>query len=86
MIGPNVILCTATPYIGMRGYHEAKDIPYAKPIIIESDCWIGARAMVMPGVTIGRGSTVAAGALVTEDVAPETLVGGRPAKFIKKIG
>lgn len=54
-------------------------------IIIEDDAWVATRAMVMKGVTIGKGAVVAAGAVVTKDVAPYTLVGGVPAKFIRNI-
>lgn len=54
------------------------------PITICDGVWIGARAIVMPGVTIGEGAVVAAGAVVTKDVEPWTVVGGNPAKFIKK--
>lgn len=46
--------------------------------------WIGMRAMIMPGVTIGEGAVIAANAVVTKDVAPYTIVGGNPAKVIKK--
>ena len=46
--------------------------------------WIGARAIILPGVTIGEGAVVAAGAVVTKDVDPWAVVGGNPAKFIKK--
>ena len=52
--------------------------------IIESDAWIGMNAMIMPGVTIGEGAIVAAGSVVAKDVAPYTIVGGNPAKVIKK--
>ena len=58
---------------------------YAKPITIGNGCWIGANATILGGVTIGDGAVVAAGAVVTKDVEPHTLVGGVPAKFIKKI-
>lgn len=51
---------------------------------IEDDCWICARAMIMPGRRIGKGSIVAASAIVTKDVAPYSIVGGNPAKLIKK--
>lgn len=54
------------------------------PIAICDGVWIGARAIVLPGVTIGEGAIVAAGAVVTKDVEPWTVVGGNPAKFIKK--
>ncbi|MGQ8817095.1 CatB-related O-acetyltransferase [Serratia sp. NA_13] len=47
-------------------------------------CWIGMRAMLMPGVTIGEGAIVAAGSIVTADVEPYTIVGGNPARPIKR--
>lgn len=52
--------------------------------IIENDAWIGMNAMIMPGVTIGEGAIVAAGSVVAKDVPPYTIVGGNPAKEIKK--
>ncbi len=54
-------------------------------IIIESGVWIGANATILPGVTIGQSSVVAAGAVVTKDVAPNTLVGGVPASVIREL-
>jgi acetyltransferase-like isoleucine patch superfamily enzyme len=56
----------------------------AAPITIERNVWVGAAATILPGVTIGADSVVAAGAVVTRDVAPGTLVGGVPATVIKK--
>ena len=56
-----------------------------KPVIIGNDIWIGANAVLLPGVTIGDHSIVAAGAVVTKDVPPHSLVAGVPAKIIKKI-
>ena len=55
------------------------------PIKIENECWIGANATILPGVVIGRGSTVAAGAVVTKYVPEYSLVAGVPAKIIKKL-
>ena len=56
-----------------------------RPLVTACDgVWIGARAMILPGVTIGEGAVVAAGAVVTKDVEPWTVVGGNPARFIKK--
>lgn len=54
------------------------------PIVIGDNAWVGARATVLPGVTIGEGAVVAAGAIVTKDVAPWTVVAGNPAREIKK--
>jgi len=55
------------------------------PITVEDCSWIGAKAVILPGVTIGYGSIVAAGAVVTKDVPPNVVVGGVPAKIIKRI-
>ena len=55
-----------------------------KPIRIENDAWIGANCVITAGVTIGEGAVVAAGSVVTKDVAPYTIVGGVPAKLIKE--
>ena len=55
------------------------------PVTIEDDVWIGANAVILPGVTIGEHCVVAAGAVVTKDVPPHSLVAGVPAKVIKKI-
>ena len=56
-----------------------------QPVIIGDDVWIGANAVILPGVTIGNHAVVAAGAVVTKDVPDNTIVGGVPAKEIKKI-
>ena len=55
------------------------------PIHIGKKVWLGANVTVLPGVTIGDNAIVAAGAVVTKDVEPNIIVGGIPAKFIKKI-
>ncbi len=54
-----------------------------KEVIIEDDCWLAANSIILAGVTIGKGSVVAAGSVVTDDVAPYSVVAGVPAKFIK---
>lgn len=56
-----------------------------KEVIIENDVWIGANAVILPGVTIGCHSVVAAGSIVTKDVPSGTIVAGTPAKIIKHI-
>jgi acetyltransferase-like isoleucine patch superfamily enzyme len=54
------------------------------PVSFEPRCWIATRAVVLPGVTVGEGAVVAAGAVVTSDVDPYTVVGGVPAKVLGK--
>ncbi len=56
-----------------------------KPVVIEDNVWIGARAIIMKGVTIGQGSVVAAGAVVTKDVPPFSIAAGNPAVVVKNI-
>ena len=56
-----------------------------KPVVISDDVWIGANAVILPGVTIGRHVVVAAGAVVTKGVPDNTIVGGVPATIIKKL-
>ncbi|MED1862780.1 2,3,4,5-tetrahydropyridine-2,6-dicarboxylate N-acetyltransferase [Fictibacillus nanhaiensis] len=59
--------------------------PSAKPVVVEDDVVIGANVVVLEGVTVGKGAVVAAGAIVIEDVEPYTVVGGTPARVLKKI-
>ncbi|SDN23117.1 2,3,4,5-tetrahydropyridine-2,6-dicarboxylate N-acetyltransferase [Alkalicoccus daliensis] len=59
--------------------------PSAKPVVVEDGVVIGANAVVLEGVTVGEGAVVAAGAIVTEDVPPNTVVAGTPARVIKEI-
>nr|WP_168122752.1 acyltransferase [Paenibacillus sp. HB172176] len=54
-------------------------------VVIEDDCFIGARAIIMPGVRVGKGSIVAAGSVVTQSVPPYTVVGGNPARVISTL-
>lgn len=62
---------------------ENKPQGFDKDIIVNEDVWIGANVTLLSGVNIGRGATIAAGAVVTKDVPPYSIVGGVPAKFIK---
>ena len=79
MIGPNVRIVTDN--------HDFQNrmVLRCKPVHIERNAWIGVGAIILPGVTIGENAVVAAGAIVTKDVAPNAIVGGNPAKFIKNI-
>lgn len=81
LVGQNVVLATLNH--GMDPARRGDLIP--APIRIGNDVWIGANATVLPGVTIGDGAVVAAGAVVTRDVEPLTVVGGVPARPLKRI-
>ena len=72
-------------HTSQRGVHRCDSPSIGEKIKIEDDVWIGAGVRVLSGVCIGKTSIVAAGAVVTKDVAPETVVGGVPAKFIKNV-
>lgn len=82
-IGDNVSVSAEVAILTTQ--HRPEDPDFAvesRPVVIEDHVWIGLRAMIMPGVTVGRGAVVAAGAVVTRDVAPLTVVGGVPARQI----
>ncbi|MBR7958329.1 sugar O-acetyltransferase [Burkholderia cenocepacia] len=81
-IGPNVSLITSGHPVEPS---RRRDGVIAKPIVIERNVWIGAGATIIGGVTIGENAVVAAAAVVTRDVPPNTLVGGNPAKIIRSI-
>ncbi|WP_158856549.1 acyltransferase [Lunatibacter salilacus] len=66
-----------------HGVDDREKMKAPSEIIIEDDVWIATRSMILKGVTVGKGSTVAAGSVVTKDVPPFTLVGGVPAKIIR---
>lgn len=83
MLGPRVGLF-AENHIYDDIYKPIKDQGVDRKFIkIEDDCWIGTNSVVLAGVTIGRGSVIAAGSVVTKDVAPYSVMGGVPAKLIK---
>ncbi len=63
--------------------NRIKSIGDSKPIKIEDNVWISANSMILPGVTIGRGSIISANSVVIKDIPPMVLAGGNPAKIIK---
>jgi len=86
-IGRNCLLGTYV-LIMDNDYHDTRDHTKAgvsNPIVIDDEVWIGARAIVLKGVHVGRGAVIGAGAVVVKDVAPRTVVGGVPAAFIRKL-
>ena len=84
MISPYVML-TATVH-NFDDIHKPMQLQglASRRVSIEDDVWIGGHSIVLPGVTVGRGSIVAAGAVITKDVPPFTIVGGNPARIIKR--
>ena len=80
LIGHNVVLATINHDLNPFDRHNIY-----KPIFIGNRVWIGSNAVITQGVHIGDGAVIAAGAVVNRDVAPNTVVGGVPAKFLKKI-
>lgn len=82
LFGPGVQIYTATHPLD---WQQRRKEEYSKPIVIGDDCWIGGGAVICPGVTVGNRSVVAAGAVVTKDVPDDTLVGGNPAKVIRRL-
>ncbi len=82
-IGNNVSI---SPEVMLITSNHLKDDPEFgiedKPILIEDYAWVGSRATVLPGVTVGRGAVIAAGAVVTQDVPPYSVVAGVPAKIV----
>lgn len=82
-VGHQVMICTSTHEVGPTSGRAG--VPYGKSVTIEDGAWIGARATLLPGVTIGAGAIVAAGSVVTADVPPNVMVGGVPAKTIREL-
>lgn len=78
----NYALIMDTDFHAVGDHTQRSD---ARPVVIEDDVWLAVRVTVLKGVTIGRGAVVAAGAVVTKDVEPYTLVGGVPARLIRRI-
>ena len=90
--GPNVTIATPmhsllfserNMFINEKG--AIADFEYAKPITIESDCWIAANVVICGGVTIGRGSVIGAGSVVTKDIPEGVLAVGNPCKVVRKL-
>lgn len=80
-IGHNVVFATLNHGL----LPEDRKTTYPAPIVLGKNIWVGANATILQGVTIGNNAVIAAGAVVTKDVAANTVVGGVPAKIIKSI-
>ena len=82
MIGPNVNIITTGHPLELS---QRRSFIEAKPIVIEKNVWIATAATIIGGVTVGENSVVAAGAVVTKDVPPNSFVAGVPAKVVRSI-
>lgn len=83
LLGPRV--CIYTVNHPLQAARRNTLLQQARPVTVGSSVWIGGNSVILPGVTIGDGAVVAAGAVVTRDVPPNTVVGGNPARVIKAI-
>jgi maltose O-acetyltransferase len=83
MLGPGVHVYTATHPLNPE--KRAEGLEHGEPVTVGSDVWIGGRAVLNPGVTVGEGAMVASGAVVTEDVPPRVVVGGNPAEVVRSV-
>ncbi len=81
LLGPEVLVLTSTHPVGAGG--EVGREREQRGVCIGDGCWIGARATILPGVSIGAGAVVAAGAVVTRDCEPGVLFGGVPARRLR---
>ena len=84
MIGPNVVIATAghplLPELREQGYQ------YNAPVHIGRNCWLGAGAIILPGITIGDNAVIGAGSVVTKNIPANTVAVGTPCRVIKRIG
>jgi len=88
-IGPR---CSLGPHVMImdNGFHRLEpdrrdERPESRPVVLEENVWLGARAIVLPGVTIGAHSVIGAGSVVTRDIPPRSLAAGLPARVIRTL-
>jgi maltose O-acetyltransferase len=85
IIGPNLTVYSVNhKYLDVRALPFDEDI-IKKEVVINENCWIGCNVTILPGVEIGEGSVIAAGAVLTKSIPSFSLVGGNPASIIKEI-
>jgi len=84
MLGPNVVIATAghpmLPVLREKGYQ------YNAPVHVGRNCWIGAGAILVPGVRVGDNAVIGAGSVVTKDVPPNCVAVGNPCRVLREIG
>jgi maltose O-acetyltransferase len=83
LLGPAVHVYTATHPLDAAA--RAAGLERAAPVTVGDDVWLGGRAVLTPGVTVGDRAVVAAGAVVVDDVPPDALVGGTPARVVRRL-
>lgn len=83
MFGPNVSILTATHETEVQSRRD--DVEYARPITIGDDCWVGGHVVILPGVTVGEGCTIAASSVVSRDVPAWSVAMGAPARVVRKV-
>lgn len=81
--GPNVSIYGAGHETSVLS--RIKFVEFGHPVFIEDDCWIGGNVIILPGITIGRGSTIGAGSIVTRDIPAYSVALGNPCKVRKTI-
>lgn len=84
MFGPSVTVATAGHPLCVE--LREKFAQFNLPVRIEKNCWIGANAVILPGVTVGEGSVIGAGSVVTNDIPPYSVAVGTPCRVIRTIG
>jgi maltose O-acetyltransferase len=82
MFGPAVQICAATHPLNAEPRRLRE---YSKPITIGHDCWVGAGAIILPGVEIGARSVIGAGSVVTKDIPEGVLAVGNPCRVLREI-
>ncbi|KAK3656798.1 hypothetical protein LTR56_002779 [Elasticomyces elasticus] len=83
LLGPNVSIYAATHETEVQSRRD--NVEFTKPVTIGDDCWIGGGAIILPGVEIGQGTTIAAGSVVTKSIPAWSVAMGSPAKVVKNV-
>jgi maltose O-acetyltransferase len=85
MMGPDCMIFTQNHVFDKENLIYIPGYTPSRPVIIEDNVWIGARVIILPGVTIGKGSTVGAGAVVSKSIPPYSVAVGNPARVVKSL-